>query len=95
MPKSSNRLRVPITMPEEMFGYLTKLSVKSKIIGGKKLSMTEMINAMVMVCLLENNVDVTSVKDEEELVERISEVFKKFNVRQHIQQGIHQEMSVS
>lgn len=77
LTKSPNRLRVPITMPEEMFSYLTRASVKSKITGGKKLSMTEMINAMVAICLLENNVDVSGVKDEEELVERISEVFKK------------------
>ena len=76
MTKTPNRLRVPITMPEEMFSYLTRLSVKSKITGGKKLSINEMINTIVTVYLLENNVDVRGVRDEEELKERIKQAFR-------------------
>lgn len=64
-------------MPAEVFSYLTRVSVKSKIVGGKKLGMTEMINAMVDVCLLENNADVASVGDEEELKERIKHLFRQ------------------
>lgn len=76
MPKSPNRLRVPLTMAEKMFSYLTKLSVRSRITGGKNLSMAEMINTVVDVCLLENDVYPTCIKDEEELKDRIKQSFR-------------------
>jgi len=65
-------LRVPITMPEEMFTYLESVSVKSKVTGGRKLANTAIVRACVMA-MMDLNVDVNGVKDEEELKERILE----------------------
>jgi hypothetical protein len=65
-----NYLRVPITMPAEMFSYLESVSIKSKMTGGHKLANTEIVRACVMA-MMDLDVNVTGVKDEEELKNRI------------------------
>ena len=65
-----NYLRVPITMPAEMFSYLESVSIKSKMTGGHKLANTEIVRACVMA-MMDLDVDVAGVKDEEELKIRI------------------------
>ncbi|MCL6473098.1 MAG: hypothetical protein K6T91_09885 [Firmicutes bacterium] len=65
-----NYLRVPITMPEEMFAYLESVSIKSKISGGRKLANTAIVRACV-AAMMDLEVDVNGVKDEDELKERI------------------------
>lgn len=65
-----NYLRVPITMPEEMFAYLESVSIKSKISGGRKLANTAIVRACV-AAMMDLDVDVNGVKDEDELKERI------------------------
>ena len=65
-------LRVPITMPEEMFAYLEASSLKSKMTGGRKLANTEIVRAAV-ASVMELDVDFTSVTDEEELKSRIDQ----------------------
>ncbi|MDI6821337.1 MAG: hypothetical protein QMD66_00425 [Actinomycetota bacterium] len=73
MKKSrKNYLRVPITMPEEMFSYLENLSLKSKVSGGRKLANTAIVRAAIKT-LMQLDIDVTGVKDEDELKERIME----------------------
>ncbi|MEW6189902.1 MAG: hypothetical protein AB1466_07360 [Actinomycetota bacterium] len=67
-----NYLRVPITMPEEMFSYLENLSLKSKVSGGRKLANTAIVRAAIKA-LMQLDIDVTGVKDEDELKERIME----------------------
>ncbi|MDI6689380.1 MAG: hypothetical protein QME54_03045 [Actinomycetota bacterium] len=67
-----NYLRVPITMPEEMFSYLENLSLKSKVSGGRKLANTAIVRAAIKT-LMQLDIDVTGVKDEDELKERIME----------------------
>jgi hypothetical protein len=65
-----NYLRVPITMPAEMFSYLESVSIKSKMTGGHKLANTEIVRACVMA-MMDLDVDVDGVRDEEELKNRI------------------------
>lgn len=65
-----NYLRVPITMPAEMFSYLESVSIKSKMTGGHKLANTEIVRACVMA-MMDLNVDIDGVKDEEDLKNRI------------------------
>lgn len=65
-----NYLRVPITMPEEMFAFLESVSIKSKVSGGRKLANTAIVRACVMA-MMDSDVDVSGVKDEDELKERI------------------------
>lgn len=65
-----NYLRVPITMPEEMFAYLESVSIKSKVSGGRKLANTAIVRACIMA-MMDLDIDVNGVKDEDELKERI------------------------
>ncbi|MHB0977381.1 MAG: hypothetical protein ACYC1U_09355 [Candidatus Aquicultorales bacterium] len=69
-------LRVPITMPEEMFAYLENLSIKSKVSGGRKLANTAIVRACVM-SVMDLDLDVTGVVDEDQLKERIAEAWSK------------------
>lgn len=63
-------LRVPITMPEDMFTFLESVSMRSKMTGGRKLANTAIVRACVKA-MMDLNVDIDGVKDEEELKERI------------------------
>lgn len=74
-----NYLRVPITMPEEMFTYLESVSVKSKVSGGRKLPNTAIVRACVRA-MMDLEVDVSGVKDEEELKDRIMEARARYSV---------------
>ena len=70
-------LRVPITMPEDMFSYLEALSLRSKTTGGKKLANTEIVRAAV-AAMMDLEVDVTAVGDEAELKDRIMEARARY-----------------
>lgn len=69
-------LRVPITMPAEMFEGLESLSIKAKVTGGKKLANTELVRAAVNV-LLNSGIDISGCKDEEEVEWRLLKLMKK------------------
>lgn len=71
-----NVFRMPVTLPEEVMLYLEKLSLSAKATGGKKLSNT-MITRATLKALMDINLDVSGVKTEEELVERVKEAFRK------------------
>jgi hypothetical protein len=71
-----NYLRVPITMPEDMFLYLEETSLKSKVTGGRKLANTTIVRACVSA-VMDLNLDVTGVKDEDQLKERIKQAWAK------------------
>jgi len=71
-----NYLRVPITMPEEMFSYLEEMSLKSRVTGGRKLANTSIVRACVSA-VMGLDVDVTAVRDEEELKDRIREAWTR------------------
>jgi hypothetical protein len=78
--RKDNYLRVPITMPADMFTYLENLSVKSKVTGGRKLANTAIIRACVRA-MMDLDVDVTGVKDEDELKDRIMEARAKYSAK--------------
>ena len=71
-----NVFRMPVTVPEEVMLYLEKLSLRAKATGGKKLSNT-MITRATLKALMETDLDVSGVKTEEELTERIKQAFKQ------------------
>ncbi len=71
-----NYLRVPITMPEEMFSYLEEMSLKSRVTGGRKLANTSIVRACVSA-VMDLDVDVTAVRDEDELKDRIREAWTR------------------
>ncbi len=70
-------LRVPITMPEEMFAYLEEMSLKAKVTKGKKLPNTAIVRAAVSA-MMEMDVDFTGVVDEDQLKDRIMEASSKY-----------------
>jgi hypothetical protein len=65
-------LRVPITMPEDMFSFLEASSLKAKTTGGRKLANTEIVRAAI-AAMMALDVDFSGVGGEEELKSRIME----------------------
>lgn len=63
-------IRVPITLSEELVGWLENLSLKAKVTGGHKLPNTAIVRACLKA-IMELDVNVDGVKDEEELKARI------------------------
>lgn len=76
MPKSSNAnvFRMPVTVSEEIYAYLSQLSIKSKATGGLELP-SAMITRAALRALMETDLDVSGVRSEEELVGRVKEAF--------------------
>lgn len=70
MGERANYLRVPITMPTEMFEELEALSLRAKLSGGKKLANTEIVRAFVRFGL-DSGIDVSGCKSEDEVVEAL------------------------
>ncbi len=70
LSSKADYLRVPITMPEEMFAYLERLSIRAKMSGGRKLANTQIVRAAVRA-LEVNEVDVSGCKDEEDVLAAI------------------------
>jgi hypothetical protein len=73
-------IRVPITMTEKMINYMEALSMKSKVTGGHKLPNTAIVRACVKVAM-DLDIDVTGIKDENELKMRIMEARTKYTPR--------------
>ncbi len=73
-------LRVPITMPEEMFAYLEEKSLKAKMTKGRKLPNTAIVRAAVSA-MMEMDVDFSGVNDEEQLKDRIMEAKAKYEAK--------------
>lgn len=70
-------LRVPITMPGDMFAYLEEMSLKAKMTEGRKLPNTAIVRAAVSA-MMEMGVDFTGVVDEDQLRDRIMEAKAKY-----------------
>lgn len=71
-----NYLRVPITMPRELYNYLEQVSQDAKESGGYKLPNTTIVRALIKV-MMDLEVDVSGVKDEDQLKERIMQARRK------------------
>ena len=73
-------LRVPITMPEDMFAYLEEMSLKAKVTRGRKLPNTAIVRAAVSA-MMDMEVDFSGVMDEEELKTRIMEAKARYKAK--------------
>ncbi|OGO30354.1 MAG: hypothetical protein A2Z29_09855 [Chloroflexi bacterium RBG_16_56_11] len=70
MPKSAT-IKLSVFLNREEDAYLEALASTAKFTGGKKLSKTKLIEAMVRA-FRKTNVDVRGVKDLQELIDRMS-----------------------
>jgi hypothetical protein len=70
-------IRVPITMTEKMINFMEGMSLKSKVTGGYKLPNTAIVRACLKA-IMELDIDVTGIKTEEELKDRIMEARAKY-----------------
>jgi hypothetical protein len=69
-PRSS-MIKLSVFLNREEDAYLESLASTAKFSGGKKLSKTKLIEAMVRA-FRRTNLDVRGVKDDQELLNRIS-----------------------
>jgi hypothetical protein len=69
MPKSA-MIKLSVFLNREEDAYLESLASTAKFTGGKKLSKTKLIEAMVRAFRL-TDLDVRGVKDEQELLNRV------------------------
>ncbi len=70
LPKSS-MIKLSVFLNREEDAYLEGLASTAKFSGGKKLSKTKLIEAMVRA-FRKTDLDVRGVKDEQELLNRVS-----------------------
>jgi hypothetical protein len=70
LPKS-NMIKLSVFLNREEDAYLENLASTAKFSGGKKLSKTKLIEAMVRA-FRKTNLDVRGVNDEQELLNRVS-----------------------
>lgn len=76
-PSETNNFSMMVAMPEELVAYLNQLAAEAKATGGDEISATAVVRAAIRALLMENEVDVSGVQNEEELVERILNFSKK------------------
>ena len=67
----SAMIKLSVFLNREEDAYLEALAATAKFSGGKKLSKTKLIEAMVRA-FRKTNIDVRGVKDDQELLNRIS-----------------------
>jgi hypothetical protein len=70
MPKSA-MIKLSVFLNRDEDAYLEALASTSKFSGGRKLSKTKLIETMVRA-LRKTNLDVRGVKDDQELLNRVS-----------------------
>jgi hypothetical protein len=70
LPKAS-MIKLSVFLNREEDAYLESLASTAKFSGGKKLSKTKLIEAMVRA-FRKTDLDVRGVKDEHELINRVS-----------------------
>ena len=70
LPKSA-MIKLSVFLNREEDAYLESLASTAKFSGGKKLSKTKLIEAMVRA-FRKTDLDVRGVKDEQELLNRVS-----------------------
>ncbi|MDD3629266.1 MAG: hypothetical protein PHN81_05785 [Actinomycetota bacterium] len=75
--RKQDYFRVPITMPSDMVSYLENLGIECKKSGGHKIANTMIVRSAIRL-LMDMDLDISGVKSEEELEERIKEAAKKY-----------------
>jgi hypothetical protein len=75
--KKQDYFRVPITMPSDMVSYLENLGIECKKSGGHKIANTMIVRSAIRL-LMDMDLDISGVRSEEELEERIKEAARKY-----------------
>lgn len=75
--KKQDYFRVPITMPSGMVSYLENLGIECKKSGGHKIANTMIVRSAIRL-LMDMDLDISGIKSEEELEERIKEAARKY-----------------
>jgi|WetSurMetagenome_2_1015567.scaffolds.fasta_scaffold87749_2 hypothetical protein len=76
VPVKSAMIKLSVFLNREEDAYLEQLASTAKFSGGKKLSKTKLIEAMVKA-FRETNLDVRGVNDDVELLVRVSNMMNK------------------
>ena len=75
--RKQDYFRVPITMPSDMVAYLENLGIECKKSGGHKIANTMIVRCAIRL-LMDMDMDISKVKTEEELEDRIKKGAKKY-----------------
>jgi len=75
--RKQDYFRVPITMPSSMVSFLENLGIECKKSGGHKIANTMIVRSAIKL-LMDMDLDISGVKSEEELEERIKKAAKKY-----------------
>lgn len=78
-PKTMDKyFRVQITMPRQLNDWMEDLGSEAKELGGFKLSKTQIVRSLIdALQQVEDKLDLTNVRDEEVLTERILDAFHR------------------
>lgn len=79
MPEKSEArsVKIFVEMPKEMVARLSRLSAQIKSTGGPELEIPALVRTTLEVFFEEDHLDTSGVTNENQLVERILESFKK------------------
>lgn len=75
--RKQDYFRVPITMPSNMVSFLENLGIECKKSGGHKIANTMIVRSAIKF-LMDLDLDISGIKSEEELENRIKEAAKRY-----------------
>jgi len=75
--RKQDYFRVPITMPSDMVSFLENLGVECRKSGGHKIANTMIVRSLIRL-LISLDLDISGVKSEEELEERIKDAARRY-----------------
>jgi len=75
--RKQDYFRVPITMPSGMVSYLENLGIECKKSGGHKIANTMIVRCAIRL-LMDMDMDISKVRSEEQLEDRIKKAAKKY-----------------
>ncbi|MBL7060517.1 MAG: hypothetical protein ISS13_01635 [Actinobacteria bacterium] len=75
--RKQDYFRVPITMPSDMVSFLENLGVECRKSGGHKIANTMIVRSLIRL-LMGLDLDISGVKSEEELEERIKDAARRY-----------------
>lgn len=77
MEKKQDYFRVPITMPSGMVAFMENFGIECKRAGGHKVANTEIVRSLIKL-LMDLDVDLNSIKTEEELEARLKDAARRY-----------------
>ena len=75
--RKQDYFRVPITMPSGMVSYLENLGIECKKSGGHKIANTMIVRCAIRL-LMDMDMDISKVRSEEQLEDRMKKAAKKY-----------------